>query len=60
MYIFFTLIFFTKKNPVLLRRSFEYLHNIFWLKNKKNNFPLHALIWRPVIRQVELGLVSLQ
>ena len=23
-------------------------HNMFWLRNKKNNFPLHTLIWRPV------------
>ena len=28
--------------------SFEYPQHLFWLKNKKNNFYLHTLIWRHV------------
>ena len=28
--------------------SFEYPQHIFWLRNKKNNFQLHTLIWGPV------------
>ena len=28
--------------------SFEYPQHMFWLRNKKNNFQLHILIWRPV------------
>ena len=27
--------------------SFEYPQHMFWLRNKKNNFPVHTLIWRP-------------
>ena len=27
--------------------SFEYLQHMFWLRNKKNNFQLHTLIWGP-------------
>ena len=27
--------------------SFEYPQHMFWLRNKKNNFQLHTLIWRP-------------
>ena len=30
-------------------RSFEYPQHMFWLRNKKNNFQLHTLIWRPDI-----------
>ena len=22
---------------------------MFWMRNKENNFPIHTLIWRPVI-----------
>ena len=29
--------------------SFEYPHHMFWLRNKKNNFELGALIWGPDI-----------
>ena len=28
--------------------SFEYPQHMFWLRNKKNNFLLHTLIWGPV------------
>ena len=28
--------------------SFEYPQHMFWLRNKKNNFQLCTLIWRPV------------
>ena len=28
---------------------------MFWLRNKKNNFPLHTLIWRPEIRHKRHG-----
>ena len=24
------------------------IHNICWLSNKKNNFPVRTLIWRPI------------
>ena len=27
--------------------SFEYPQHMFWLRNKKNNFHLHSLIWGP-------------
>ena len=27
---------------------FEYSQHMFWLKNKKNNFQVRTLIWRPV------------
>ena len=27
--------------------SFEYPQHMFWLRNKKNNFQLHTLIWGP-------------
>ena len=33
------------KEPSHQDGSFEYPHNILWLKNKKNNFQLHTLIW---------------
>ena len=29
--------------------SFEYPQHMFWLRNKKNNFQLHTLIWGPDI-----------
>ena len=29
--------------------SFEYPQYMFWLRNKKNNFQIHSLIWRPNI-----------
>ena len=29
--------------------SFEYPQYMFWLRNKKNNFQLRTLIWRPVL-----------
>ena len=27
--------------------SFEYPQHMFWLRNKKNNFQVRTLIWRP-------------
>ena len=27
--------------------AFEYPQHMFWLRNKKNNFQLHTLIWGP-------------
>ena len=32
--------------------SFEYPQHMFWLRNMKNNFPLHTLIWRPEIHWI--------
>ena len=36
------------KKPSHRDGSFEYPQHIFWLRNKKNIFQLHTLIWRPV------------
>ena len=33
------------KEPSLGDGSFEYPKHMFWLRNKKNNFQLHTLIW---------------
>ena len=30
--------------------SFEHPQNMFWLRNKKNNFQLHTLIWGPGVQ----------
>ena len=35
------------KEPSNLYGSFEYPQHTFWLRNKKNNFQLHTLIWGP-------------
>ena len=35
------------KEPSHRDGSFEYPQHLFWLRNKKNNFPLRTLIWRP-------------
>ena len=35
------------KEPSIWDGSFEHPQHMFWLKNKKNNFPVHTLIWRP-------------
>ena len=35
--------------------SFEYQQHMFWLRNKKNNFQLHTLIWGPVSKFVFLN-----
>ena len=35
------------KEPSHRDGSFEYLQHMFWLENKKNNFQLRNLIWRP-------------
>ena len=34
------------KEPSHRDGSFEYPQRMFWLRNKKNNFQLHTLIWR--------------
>ena len=34
-------------------RSFEYPQHKFWLRNKKNNFHLHILIWGPEVLYIE-------
>ena len=36
------------KEPSQRDGSFGYLQHMFWLRNKKNNFQLHTLIWRTV------------
>ena len=33
------------KEPSHRDGSFEYPQHMFWLRNKKNNFQLHTLIW---------------
>ena len=35
------------KEPSHRDGSFEYPQHMFWLRNKKNNFQLHTLIWGP-------------
>ena len=35
------------KEPSHRDGSFEYPQHMFWLRNKKINFQLHTLIWRP-------------
>ena len=35
------------KEPSHRDGSFEYPQHMFWLKNKKNNFPLRTRIWGP-------------
>ena len=37
--------------------SFEYPQHMFWLRNKKNHFQLHTLIWGPGV--VMLWLISI-
>ena len=37
------------KEPSHRDGYFEYSQHMFWLRNKKNNFQLHTLIWGPVI-----------
>ena len=37
------------KEPSHLDGSFEYPQQMFWLRNKKNNFQLRTLIWVPVL-----------
>ena len=36
------------KEPSHRDGSFEYPQHMFWLRNKKNNFQIHTLIWGPV------------
>ena len=40
------------KEPSHRHGSFEYPQHIFWLRNKKNNFLLHTLIWESEIVHV--------
>ena len=35
------------KEPSHRDGSFEYPQHMFWLRNKKNKFQLHTLIWEP-------------
>ena len=35
------------KEPPHRDGSFEYPQHMFWLRNEKNNFQLHTLIWGP-------------
>ena len=35
------------KEPSHWDGSFEYPHNMFWMRNNDNNFPICTLIWRP-------------
>ena len=35
------------KEPSHRDGSFEYPQHMFWLRNKKNNFQVRTLIWRP-------------
>ena len=35
------------KEPSHQDSAFEYPQNMFWLRNKKNNFQLRTLIWGP-------------
>ena len=37
------------KEPSHRDGSFEYPQHMFWLRNKKNNFQLRTLIWRPAL-----------
>ena len=40
------------KEPSQSGGSFEHPQQLFWLRNKKNNFQLCNLIWRPVFTDV--------
>ena len=42
------------KEPSHRDGSFEYPQHMFWLRNKKNNFQIHTLIWGPVNREAIL------
>ena len=41
------------KEPSHRDVSFEYPQHMFWLRNKKNNFQLHTLIWGPECRYMD-------
>ena len=45
--ISFNICFGCSKEPSQWDGSFEYQQHMFWLRNKKTNFWLHTLIWRP-------------
>ena len=34
-------------NETVLLSTQNMLYNMFWVRNKENNFPIHSLIWRP-------------
>ena len=42
--------FWCSKEPSHRDSSFEYPQHMFWLRDKKNNFQLHTLIWGHVLR----------
>ena len=46
------------KEPPHWDGSFEYPQHMFWLRNKKNEFPVHTLIWRPEYRQFSFFFVQ--
>ena len=52
-------VFWVLKQTVSLRRFFEYPQNIFWLRNKKVNFPVDTLIWRPACCLVAVSVLFL-
>ena len=45
------------KEPSHRDGSFEYPEHMFWLRNKKNNFPVHTLIWRPEVRSPNVDII---
>ena len=47
------------KEPSHRDSSFEYSQHMFWLRNKKNNFQLHTLIWGPVLYSGNLYIEDL-
>ena len=44
------------KEPSHLDASFEYPKGMFWMRNKRNSFPIHTLIWSPVLHSYLVGL----
>ena len=42
------------KEPSHGDSSFEYPQHMFWLRNKKNNYQLHTLIWGPVLLNISI------
>ena len=40
------------KEPSHQDCSFEYPQHMFWLRNKKNHFQVHTLIWGPACNEV--------
>ena len=46
-YVLDLICFGCSKEPSQKDCSFEYTQHMFWLRNNKNNFHLHTLIWAP-------------